>query len=226
QKRANEKNIALIRTPAGLALAPMSKGEVVSPEVFRQWPEEHQEKIRADIAAFEEELQEILQKLPQQEREQREELRKLNQEATSVAVGYMIADLRKRYEDLPQVLGYLDQVQKNLIDNAEEFQAVDQPSDPQQALALAMRGGPRQPSFRRFQVNVIVDNAGCSGAPVVYEDLPTHANVIGRIEQMAQFGALVTDFNLIKPGALHLANGGFLMVEARKLFLQPLVWEE
>jgi predicted ATP-dependent protease len=204
----------------------MSKGEVVSPEVFRQWPEEHQDKIKADIAELEKELQDVLQKLPQQERQQREELRKLNQEATSNAVGYLIAELRRRYEDLPDVLAYLDHVQKDLVENAEEFLPSEQPRNPQEALALAMRGGPRQPSFRRYQVNVIVDNGGRSGAPVIYEDLPTHANVIGRIEQMAQFGALMTDFNLIKPGALHLANGGYLMIEARKLFLQPLIWEE
>jgi lon-related putative ATP-dependent protease len=80
--------------------------------------------------------------------------------------------------------------------------------------------------FRRYQVNVIVDNGALEGAPVIYEDLPTHGNVMGRIEQMAQFGALSTDFTLIKPGALHAANGGYLMVDARKLFMQPIIWEE
>lgn len=225
QERANERNVALIRTPAGLALAPMSKGEVVSPEAFRQWPDEMQDKVKEDIAALEKELQEILQKLPQWEKQQREELRDLNQEVASRAVGHLIDELAKGYDDLPDVLDYIEKVRTDLMENSEEFQVTD-PHTPQEMIAVAMAGGPRKPSFRRYEVNVIVDNGKCTGAPVIYEDLPTHSNVIGRIEQMAQFGALMTDFNLIKPGALHTANGGFLLIDARKLFMQPIIWEE
>ena len=225
QERARTKNVALIRTPAGLALAPASKGEVVGPEAFRQWPEELQEKIKSDIAELEKELQKILRTLPQWESEQRRELRALNQEVASRAVSHLIEELVRKYEDLPEVLGYIDQVREDLLENAERFQT-SEPRSPQEAMAQAMRGGPREESFGRYRVNVIVDNSDREGAPVVYEDLPTHANVIGRIEQVAQFGALTTDFNLIKPGALHTANGGFLLVDVRKLFMQPIIWEE
>ena len=225
QKCAKAKNIALIRTPAGLALAPTSKGEVISPEVFRQWPDEVQEKIKADISELEQELQEILQKLPQWEGKQREQLRELNQEVTSRAVSHLIEELAKKYDELEEVLDYIEQVRADLLENAEEFQ-VSEPHSPQEALALAMRGGAAKPSFRRYEVNVIVDNGNCEGVPIIYEDLPTHTNVMGRIEQMAQFGALMTDFNLIKPGALHTANGGFLLIDSRKIFMQPIVWEE
>ena len=223
QERAKARNVGLIRTPAGLALAPTSKGEVVSPEAFGQWPDDVQEKVRSDISELEKELQEILQKLPQWDRERREQVRGLNQEVVSHAVGQFIEEFGKDYGDLPDVIDYIEQVRADLIENAEEFRAPETP-EPQQA--APMRGGPREPSFRRYQVNVIVDNGGRQGAPVVYEDLPTQGNVIGRIEQMAQFGALTTDFNLIKPGALHAANGGYLMVDARKLFIQPITWEE
>jgi lon-related putative ATP-dependent protease len=225
QERAKEKNVALIRTPAGLALAPTSKGEVVSPEAFRQWPDETQEKIRKDIETLEKELQEILQKLPQWEKEQREELRTLNQEVTGRAVAHLIEALAGKYDDLPDVLEYVEEVRTDLLENSEDFQTTE-PQSPQEMMTIAMSGGPRKPTFRRYQVNVIVDNGMAKGAPIVYEDLPTHANVIGRIEQMAQFGALMTDFNLIKPGALHKANGGFLLIDARKIFMQPIIWEE
>ena len=224
QERAQARNVGLIRTPAGLALAPTSKGEVVSPEAFRQWPDETQEKVRADIAELEKELQEILKKAPQWERERRERLRHLNQELVSHAVGQFIEELSKDYDDLPEVMDYIEQVRTDLLENAEEFHAPQPPA----ALPgmMPVRGTPREASFRRYQVNVIVDNGRRQGAPVVYEDLPTHGNVIGRIEQMAQFGALITDSTLIKAGALHAANGGFLLVEARKLFMQPIIWEE
>ena len=221
QERAKALNVGLIRTPSGLALAPTSKGEVVNPEAFRQWPDDMQEKIRSDIAELEKELQEILKKVPQWDRERREQLRGLNQEVVSQAVGQLIEELSKDYEDLPDVIDYIEQVRADLLENGEEFRGPE-PTEPQQAA----RGGPREPSFRRYQVNVIVDNGRREGAPVVYEDLPTHGNIIGRIEQMAQFGTLTTDFGLIKPGALHAANGGYLMVDARKLFMQPIIWEE
>ena len=99
QENAQARNVGLIRTPAGLALAPTSKGEVVSPEAFRQWPEEIQEKTRADIAELEKELQEILKKAPQWERERRERLRGLNQEVVSHAVSLFIEELSKDYDD-------------------------------------------------------------------------------------------------------------------------------
>jgi len=225
QERANARNVGLIRTPAGLALAPTTKGEVVSPEAFRQWSDETQEKVRSDIGELEKELQEILRKAPQWDRERREHLRGLNQEVVSHAVGQFIEELSKDYGDLPDVIDYVEQVRADLLENAEEFRAPE-PQEPQPGAAAVRGGGPREPSFRRYQVNVIVDNRALEGAPVVYEDLPTHGNVIGRIEQMAQFGALSTDFTLIKPGALHAANGGYLMVDARKLFMQPIIWEE
>ena len=224
QEHAQARSVGLIRTPSGLALAPTSKGEVVSPEAFRQWPEETQAKMRADIAELEKELQEILKKAPQWERERRERMRGLNQEVVSHAVALFIEELGKDYDDLPEVMDYIEQVRADLQENAEEFHAPGPPAP--QPGGLPGREERREPSFRRYQVNVIVDNGRRQGAPVVYEDLPTHGNVIGRIEQMARFGALTTDFSLIKPGALHAANGGFLLVDARKLFMQPIIWEE
>ncbi len=79
--------------------------------------------------------------------------------------------------------------------------------------------------LRRYGVNVLVDHAETEGAPVVYEDNPTYQNLIGRLEHQAQMGALLTDFTLIKPGALHRANGGYLIIDADKLLLQPQAWE-
>ncbi len=94
---------------------------------------------------------------------------------------------------------------------------------PTKSLAAVLGG---QPTFRRYLVNVLVDHGRSTGAPVVYEDLPSVHNLVGRIEHVSQLGALITDFNLIKPGALHRANGGYLLVDARKLLLQPFAWEE
>lgn len=144
QEQAKEKNVALIRTPAGLALAPMSKGEVINPDVFRQWPDEMQEKIKADITELEKKLQEILQKLPQWEREQREQLRNFNQEITGHAIGDLIDDLTKKYADLPDVLAYIQKVRTDLLENAEEFQVGRDQNKSCGALITQGGGGERQ----------------------------------------------------------------------------------
>ncbi len=84
----------------------------------------------------------------------------------------------------------------------------------------------RVTALRRYGVNVMIDHAGRKGAPIVYDDLPTLPNLVGRIEHHVHFGALVTDFTLVRPGALHRANGGYLVLDARKLLAQPFAWEE
>jgi lon-related putative ATP-dependent protease len=226
QEQANKKDTALIRTPMGFAFAPMDRGEVVSPEIFRNWPRDHQEKIKKTITKLEEELQKLLKLVPQWQREQRDKIRELNNEVTEFAVGHLIDALAVRYADLPDLVRYFGQVQEDVVRSADDF-VMTEPETPEQAQAMALRqslSGP--PSFRRYQVNVIVDHADHVEAPVVYEDHPTHPNLVGRIEHMAQFGALSTDFNLIKAGALHAANGGYLILDARRLLMQPYAWEE
>jgi lon-related putative ATP-dependent protease len=226
QEKARARDITLIRTPMGLALAPVRNGEVLGPDDFRKLPEEEQKKTRADIAELEGELQEVMRKAPVWEREHREKVRALNREMTEHVVGHLIDEVKKGFADLPHVVIYIDEVQKDIVDNAQEF-VPQEPQSPEQAAEMAIRRTPGGPaSFRRYQVNVVVDNSVCPGAPVIYEDRPTQPNLIGRIEHIAQFGTLITDFNLIKAGSLLRANGGYLIVDALKLLTQPYAWEE
>ena len=230
QERAQAKSISLIRTPMGLGLAPTKDGEVLVPEEFRKLDQPTQDKIRADIAELEAELGNVMRQAPQWQREYRGRLHALNREVTESAVRHPIDELRHRYQEMTQVLPYLTEVQEDIVENVDDFisSAQQQQTDserpsPQEgpapgALRRSLQG---PPMLRRYQVNVIVDHRGETGAPIVYEDNPTYANLVGRIEQMAQFGALVTDFNLIKAGALHRANGGYLILDARKVLLQP-----
>jgi lon-related putative ATP-dependent protease len=226
QRQAQERGLALIRTPTGLAFAPTRQGEVISPEEFQKLPPPEQERTQADVSALQEELQKSLSQMPQWDRERRAKVKELNQEVGLFAVGHLIEELRQTYLDLPAVLEYLRSVQQEVIDHLDEFLGITAtpPTDPPEA-------GPQRPpiqtsSFRSYQVNVVVDHSGTTGAPVIYEDHPTIQNLVGRIEHMAQMGALLTDFNLIKAGALHRANGGYLILDARKVLLQPFAWEE
>ncbi|WP_457653816.1 Lon protease family protein [Rhodocaloribacter sp.] len=228
QERAREKHIALLRAPAGFAFAPMKEGrdgEVLSPQEFQALPEDERKRIQAIIEQFQEELIKILRKAPRRMRELRERLRALNREVARYAVAELIDGLRERYADLDAVRAYLDAVEKDIIDHVDAFLQARQtsgegatPDD-----SAAEDAGPL--SMRRYRVNVIVDHGSSEGAPVVYEDNPHYKNLIGHIEHLARMGTLVTDFNLIEAGALHRANGGFLIVEARKVLSQPFAWE-
>ncbi|WP_456427009.1 Lon protease family protein [Rhodocaloribacter sp.] len=228
QERARKRRIALLRAPAGFAFAPMKEGkdgEVLSPQEFQELPEEERKRIQEIIEQFQEELIRILRKAPRRMRELRERLRALNREVARYAVSESIDALRERYADLEAVRAYLDAVEKDIIDHVDAFLQARQTSDEgaQPDDSAAEDAGPL--SMRRYRVNVIVDHGSSEGAPVIYEDNPHYKNLVGHIEHLARMGTLVTDFNLIEAGALHRANGGYLIVEARKVLAQPFAWE-
>ncbi|MEE8332732.1 MAG: ATP-binding protein, partial [Alphaproteobacteria bacterium] len=226
QEAAHERGLALIRTPMGLAFAPVKDGEVINPDDFRKLPDDQQEKTKGDIAELEKRLQDVMRAAQQWEREHREKVRQLNQEMAERVVGHLIDELKSAMGDLPAVVAWIEDVRTDIVENAQQF--LPQPPmeggpDADGAPSPSPAGHPGAPSpfFRRYLVNVVVDRTECAAAPVIYEDHPTQPNLVGRIEHMAQFGALVTDFNLIKAGALLQANGGFLILDALKVLTQP-----
>lgn len=236
QAEASKKGIAVIRTPVGLALAPMKEGEVLSPDDFKALAEDEQIRLKAAMESLQEELEEQLAQLPQLTRRQREKVRTLDRETAEAAVAHSLEEARRGWTDCPAVLDYLEAVREEVLDSLGEFLGQGSRQEGEDAGngngdAAAGRGdsAPRRsdvPSFRRFRVNVLVTTCAGCGAPVVYEDHPTQPNLVGRTEHLAHLGALITDFNLIKPGALHRANGGYLMLDARKLLLNPYAWED
>ncbi len=264
-RRAEERDITILRTPAGIALAPVRDGEVIPPGEFDELPDEEREEVEEAIEELQGQMQEALKQVPQWERERRERIRKLNREVMSYAIQGPLDELRDEYSELDVVLEHLDAIEDDIIDNAQVF--LQSPGPQGGPMGQAMGGGRRaggpggpngagpmgnggsgnitmRPSggqqgqrqggdepgagsvFRRYQVNVLVDNGDTDGAPVVYEDQPALDSLTGRIEHIAQFGALLTDFNLIRPGALHRANGGYLILDARKILMQPFAWEQ
>jgi len=234
QERAREDDIALIRTPQGFAFAPIRDGEVVAPEEIESMPDEEREEVQEQITAYQEELQDILRKVPEHEREARERIEELNRDMAAFAVDDSINALRQKYSNLEPVLEYLSAVRDDLIENVDVFVQAAQNGGQQMPQAVMQQQGqqggqqPAMPDgafWRRYRVNLIVDNEETDGAPVIFEDNPNYQNLVGQVEQIAQMGALVTDFNLIQAGALHEANGGYLIVEARKLLTQPYAWE-
>jgi len=226
RKKAVEKDIVMMQTPHGFAFAPVRAGEVMRPEVFQQLSEEERKKIQDAIEELQTELQAILEKLPRWDKERRDAMRTLNREVAMYAVSHALEDVRSAFSEHAECQKFLDDVQSELIDNIDIFIESDEAAA-QRALALPIPDGAarRSEALRRYSVNVIVDNGKTRGAPVVREDNPVLLHLIGRVEHRAQFGALVTDFTLIKPGSIHRANGGYLIIDCIKLLTQPFAWD-
>jgi lon-related putative ATP-dependent protease len=224
-ERAKEQGIALLRTPGGFGFAPMRKDAVMSPQEFRELPPDEQKRLEAAIAVLQQELEGVIHEVPKWRREAQHRLRELNRAVTQTAVSSLIEELRSEYRAVPAVHQYLADVQEDVLGHAESFQ---QPKDGEQPTVFGfpvLQGEAFEQPLRRYAVNVLIGHDDAKGAPIVYEDNPTHDNLSGRIEHIAQMGTLMTDFTLIKPGALHRANGGYLVLDALKVLSQPFAWE-
>jgi len=217
--KAAGKNIAILRTPMGFALVPTRNGQVVPPDEFNTWPEAERQAVQDTIRTMEKDLERIVRQLPQWEKEHRDELRKLNRDTAMFAVSQIIDEAKAKFTDIARIVAHLDAVRDDLVDNVAMFVGK---SEGEEGEAPAPRlGGP----FDRYEVNVLVSHAGEDGsAPIVEEPHPTLANLIGAIEYVSQQGVLVTNFRLIKAGAIHRANGGFLLLDARLLLMEPFSW--
>lgn len=217
-EKARAEKVAMLQTPGGYTLAPMKNDEVISPQDFEALPQAEQDRAMQVIEGLKEELKLIVRQLPGWKKESRERFRELNREFSRLAIDPVINELRQRYAPHRNVCDYLEAVHENLLENAEAFTQTRDDS------AIGENIRERARAFPQYRVNVLVDNSGAAAPPIVKEDNPGFSNLIGRVENVAQMGTLVTDFTLIKPGALHRANGGYLIIEADKLLTSPYAW--
>lgn len=218
EERAAEEGIAVLQTPTGFVLAPTREGQVLSDEEFETLPVEERDAAQASIQRLSDELEKHIERMPRLQKRFRERIRELNRSVTEHAVGVLLEDLKESYSKQPAVVAWLDTVEEAIVANAQDFR--EQDTSP---LPFLVRGS--QKLFNLFEVNLIVGNDAHAHAPVVYEPNPSYQNVIGKVEHRAEMGALVTDFRLIRAGALHRANGGFLVLDAHRVLTRPFVWE-
>ena len=221
-EEAKKAGLALLHTPVGYSFAPIRDNKVMPPEEFAQLDQEERQRIENEVGTFHDKLKKVLKKMPGRLQLVQQRLQKLNEETANFAIGDLIVEIKDRFRDVDTLIAHLDDFEHDVVANVEPFLV----SGHNEQGSSGMQGmtGPDN-YFRRYQVNLIVDNSNKSVAPVVYEDEPSYERLIGRIEHRAEMGALVTDFNMIQAGALHAANGGYLVLDARKLLQQPLAWE-
>lgn len=218
ERRGREYNIAVYRDGATVGFTPVANGQAIDEAAFSQMPEEERDAIQSHITELEEMLNDSLTELPVWRREATEKIETLDRETARQAVEPLMQPLREKYANIAGIVNYLKHVESDLIRNAAEVVNDDNPLE---AKTDAMR---RDYLERNYGLNLLVDNHKTKGAPVVFEAHPSYENLFGRVEYISEMGAMVTNYTLIRSGALHRANGGYLVLEAEKLLEQPFVY--
>ncbi|MGD8572881.1 MAG: ATP-binding protein, partial [Gammaproteobacteria bacterium] len=223
-EHAREKGIAILRTPTGYTLAPMRDDKTISPEEFEKLPKEEQDRIEKAIEELRDELKQTIRRIPGWQKEYHQQIKQLNKEVSELTVDQLIEPLLEKYESLDNVRAFISDTKEDVVKNVDEFRSDDE-HDATGLLDISQLQKGKSTEFSPYNVNVLVDNSETRGAPVVYEDNPTYLNLLGRVEHVSHLGTLSTNFTLIKPGALHRANGGYLVLDARKLLMRGYAWE-
>lgn len=209
--RAREEGFVLNISPTGLMIVPAKEDRPMSDEDLKALSDSEREELRRKSNALHGEMHEAIRKIRKMEKNFEAAEKKLDQDVALYVVGHRIEELIEKYQDLPEVKEYLRQVEEDILKNIEDLKR--RPGTTPTPFPIPTP----EPSFTQYRVNVFVDHSGSKGAPVVVENNPTYINLFGSVERRAQFGALVTDFTLIRPGALHRANGGYLIINALDL---------
>ncbi|HZD12025.1 MAG TPA: ATP-binding protein, partial [Candidatus Binatus sp.] len=219
----------------GITIVPVQKGKPLKQEEFDALPAKTKEEYESNRQVVRNALEKTGRKVNELDTKTVDELRKLREDSTHYAIAGLIDSLASRYQDVPDAVRFLGEVKEDIMENSDLFVQIGQdqrpdgknaPDDqtPDPVTALASRDD-SDVSLRRYEINVIVDNSGLKGAPVISEDNPTVTNLLGKIEKESRFGALTTDFTMIRAGSLHRANGGYLILGANELLRSPLSYE-
>ncbi|MEX0301857.1 MAG: Lon protease family protein [Leisingera sp.] len=223
---ARQAGVAIMRTPVGFSFAGLRGEEVLNQEQFDALEEEDRAELEAAIDRIQQRMSEVLQAVPKREKAHRQQVEQLHHQLASRGVDEAISEVQEAFAGEAAVVRYLEAVRRDLIENAELF-LIGEGEEEAGPFPVPTSKRFELPQFQRYRVNAMVANdcGSRSGAPVVKEELPTLANLIGRIEHASEMGALITNFTMIRPGALHRANGGYLVLDVRQVLSEPLAWD-
>jgi lon-related putative ATP-dependent protease len=229
---ARQKGFILQVGPMGMMSVPASAtGEPMSQEDVALLSPEQMQELRNKSTLLHESMQQTMKAIQKEEEEFKERHKKLEHEVALFIVGQIMANLSEKYEEEPQVLEYFGAMREDILENLEDLKPKQHEAAQQQHMAQMQQQGMAMPmpqqdlAFRKYEVNVLIDNSETKGAPVVIESNPSYPNLFGSIEKQAWFGALMTDHTMIKPGAVHRANGGYLVMKALDLLRTGISYE-
>ena len=221
EEQVRARGFGLARTPIGVMLVPTRGEEAMSEEDYGALPPNAKKELDQTEGELQQQLTSTLHKARQVQKEAQDNLSELDRQVVSFVAGHLFDELEAKYASMPEVVDYLNQVRNDVIEQVDLFK----PSEEQANPLAQMFGGGTEGALNRYKVNLLVDNCDQKSAPVIVETNPTYYNLVGEVQQEAQFGALVTDFTKIRAGAFHRANGGYLIMEARSVLLNPFAWD-
>lgn len=216
EEEARSEGLMIQPTPMGIATVPLRDGKPMSREQFEQLPEEERKQLNEKMEGLRGRVQEALSQARQLEKEARRRLEDVDRKVAMLAIGDRFDETKAKYEDNPEVVRHLEQLAEDVVSHHAQFRGAEQGSS---------EAGTEDQTPARYQVNVLVTSQGGDGAPVVEENSPTYYNLAGRLEFRPVQGSAVTDHTLIKAGALHRANGGYLILRALDVLLNPFAWD-
>lgn len=221
EEKVNKEGFLLQRTVGGLVLVPTKDDQPLSQQEYSELSEEERKEFEEKGAELQDLLNEVLRKVVELEKEMRASIAEMEKNLFNQALWHLFAELAEKYRDNEKILAHFENCKKDILERVEEFR-------PGQGPQIALGGGKfvrQEPSFDRYRANLFIDNSTLEGAPVVYEANPTYFNLFGRIEHIIQAGTATTNFTMIKPGALHRANGGYLVLDCREVLLNLFSYE-
>ncbi|XES78492.1 MAG: Lon protease family protein [Candidatus Bathyarchaeia archaeon] len=220
---AQKEGFLIQSSPIGLLIVPVIKGKPVSEQELLTMPPKDRSEIQEKRAKLESDMRTTMRQFMDLDRKAHEEIDKLNREIALYAIGNLVNEVTEQYKGFSDVADYLKDVQDDILNNVAQF--IKNPEEERQRMPFQLPWSARESFFKKYEVNVIVDNSQVTGAPVVMATNATYHHLFGRIEREAQFGALVTDFTMIRGGFLHQANGGYLIVPVEELLTNQFSYE-
>jgi len=220
EESAKRAGFQIKQTPSGILFIPTVEGKPLTEEEMEQLTDQAKEEIRKKQEMLYEQLEEILRQIRQFEKETKEKLSQLEKDTARYILSPKIEELKEKYFQQEEIVEYLEEVEKDIIENVDEFKEKKEVE-----ILPGLKLPEKESSLFKYKVNVLIDNSRTKGAPVIKETNPTCYNLCGRIEYKPQLGAMVTDFTMIKPGALHKANGGYLILQVLDILKNYLSWE-
>jgi lon-related putative ATP-dependent protease len=220
EQKAAEQGFEIQRSVSGLVLVPFRNGEALSQADYDALDEATQREIDANGTRLQKVLNDVLAQTREIEGEVQQAVATMERQIVEMTTSHLFAQMKEDYKEYEEIVGHLERCRHDIVENIDEFR-------PRKERALIFSGGEDQAErfWGRYQVNLLVDHRSSEGVPVVFEANPTYFNLFGRIEHVIRMGNATTDFTMIKAGALHRANGGYLVINCRDLLMNYFSYE-
>jgi len=222
-QKANEAGFFLQRSPIGIAIIPVINGQPIADEQFTALPPKIREQIRERREKLQDEFRSAFRQFRDLDKNAEEAVDKFNKDVATFAMDHLLETLLEKYGDIDEVKEFLTEVKNDILDNLDTILTAGQPKQ-QPALPFLMPGTTEDPTSS-YKVNLLVDNSDLKGAPVITEMSPTQPHLFGIVQKEARFGALLTDYTMIRGGSIHKANGGFIVIPVEDLLMDAVAWD-